>query len=292
MADMLFPRPTSGRLTTPDGAQIPYTKIGDGPLPVVLIPGVNDGLDTVDTASATTLLTWFYHKRGRGQRLLSLSRRQPILPGYSAEQHAEDLLWAIEQLQWGSTFIECLSAGGPIGQWMGIKGPNLVRGLILSSCPHYVNEHTRDLCQHWIRQAQHCQWAALRWSLMYYTFTPNSWFQTFDPFVETFWLSPLTRPFLDLIRKPRYPERFERLVTPLLYLDNRDILPCISCPTLVIGGKEDRVIDASVQREMAQLIPNSRLKLYPGYGHGNSFENPDYPKEVERFLQEVMARTK
>ncbi len=39
-------------------------------------------------------------------------------------------------------------------------------------------------------------------------------------------------------------------------------------------GEEDRVIDASVQQEMAQLIPHSRLKLYPGYGHGNSFANP------------------
>ena len=74
-------------------------------------------------------------------------------------------------------------------------------------------------------------------------------------------------------------------MAPLLYLDNTSILPRIVCPTLVIGGEEDRVIDASVQREMAELIPNSHLKLYPGYGHGNSFENPEYSREVERFLQ-------
>ena len=89
--------------------------------------------------------------------------------------------------------------------------------------------------------------------------------------------------------KPRAPERFERLLTALLSLDNRDILPRIGCPTLVIGGEDDRVIEAKVQREMAQLIPNSRLKMYPGYGHGNSFVNPDYPHQVASFLQEVMA---
>ena len=175
---------------------------------------------------------------------------------------------------------------------MAVKDPDLVRGLILSSCPHYVNEHTRALCQHWIRQAQHGQWAALRWSLTYYTFTPNVWLQTFDPFVEHFWLSPLACPLLDRIGKPRYPERFERLVAPLLDLDNRGILPHLGCPTLVIGGGEDRVIDASVQREMAQLIPKSRLKLSAGYGHGNSLVNPDYPQEVQRFLEEVMAPTR
>ena len=286
---MLYPLPTSGKLTTPDGAQIAYAQIGDGPLPVVLILGVNDGLDTVDTVSATLFLTWFYAKRDRSQRLLALSRRQPIPPGYSVEQHAEDLLWALAQLQWGPTVIEGLSAGGPIGQWMAMKSPDLVQGLILSSCPHHVNEHMRGLCQHWIRQAQHGQWAALRSSLTYYTFTPNFWVQTFDPFVENVWLSPLTRPFFDIIRQPRFPERFERLVAPLLYLDTRGILPRIRCPVLVIGGEEDRVIDASVQREMARLIANSHSKFYPGYGHSNSLENPDYPKEVERFLREVMV---
>ena len=92
--------------------------------------------------------------------------------------------------------------------------------------------------------------------------------------------------------KPRAPERFERLLTPLLSLNNRDILPRIRCPTLVIGGEEDRVIEAKVQRAMAQLNPNSRLKMYPGYGHGNSFVNPDYPRQISSFLQEVMAASR
>ncbi len=279
---MLLPKQTSGRLTTADGAQIPYTTVGDGPIPVVLLLGVNDGLDTVDTVVTSIFLEWFYFKRIRRQRLLCLSRRQPIPPGYSPEQHAQDMLWAIEQMQWGPTALECISAGGPIGQWMAGKRPDLVHGLILSSSPHYLNEHTRDLSRYWIRLAQQGKWTALRWSLNYYTFTRTFWL---PPFSRTFSLSPLFRLFFDPISTPRYPERFERLVAPLLYLDNTSILPRIACPTLVIGGEEDRVIDASVQREMAELIPNSQLKLYPGYGHGNSFENPEYSREVERFLQ-------
>jgi pimeloyl-ACP methyl ester carboxylesterase len=65
------------------------------------------------------------------------------------------------------------------------------------------------------------------------------------------------------------------------------ILPSINPPTMVIGGEDDRIIGAQIQREMAQLIPNSRLKLYPGYGHGNDQENPDYRVQVERFTKEV-----
>jgi pimeloyl-ACP methyl ester carboxylesterase len=71
-------------------------------------------------------------------------------------------------------------------------------------------------------------------------------------------------------------------VAPLLDLDHRDLLPPSALPDPGDRGEEDRVIDASVQREMAQLIPHSRLKLSAGYGHGNSFADPDYLQEVKR----------
>ena len=35
---------------------------------------------------------------------------------------------------------------------------------------------------------------------------------------------------------------------------------------------------------MASLIPNSEITLYPGYGHGNDQENPDYQRQVDRFV--------
>jgi hypothetical protein len=62
---------------------------------------------------------------------------------------------------------------------------------------------------------------------------------------------------------PRYPERLERLFAALMHLDNLAILPQIRCPPLVVGGQDDRVIDPSIQREMAALIPHSQLKAPP-----------------------------
>ena len=35
---------------------------------------------------------------------------------------------------------------------------------------------------------------------------------------------------------------------------------------------------------MATLIPESLLILYPGYGHGNDQENPDYTRQVDLFV--------
>lgn len=79
----------------------------------------------------------------------------------------------------------------------------------------------------------------------------------------------------------------ERVFESLLNLDNRSVLPRISRPALVIGGEADRVIPADVQREMAALTPKSQLILYPGYGHGNDQENPDYARQVDLFVSKL-----
>ena len=90
-----------------------------------------------------------------------------------------------------------------------------------------------------------------------------------------------------LLSRPRHPERMKRIFEGLLVLDNRFILPRIRYPALVIVGEDDRVIPADVQREMAALIPESRLILYPGYGHGNDQENPDYARQVDLFVSNL-----
>jgi hypothetical protein len=91
----LLPEYEKGRLTTPDGASLPFLKIGRGLSPIVLIPGAGDGLQTV--ADAWLNLVWFYRGRTDEYRMLLLSRRQPIPPDYGVKRHAEDMIWAVEQ---------------------------------------------------------------------------------------------------------------------------------------------------------------------------------------------------
>jgi pimeloyl-ACP methyl ester carboxylesterase len=90
-----------------------------------------------------------------------------------------------------------------------------------------------------------------------------------------------------LVPKLRDPHRIVHIFEELLHLDQRALVAQIRCPTLVIGGEQDRVIDAVVQRDLAARIPNSRLVLYPAYGHGNDQENPDYRVQVTRFIHAV-----
>jgi pimeloyl-ACP methyl ester carboxylesterase len=254
-----------------------YLLLGTGPIPLVLIPGAGDGQKTADEARAQ--LRWYFARRSRQYRILYLSRRQPIPDGFTVEQHADDYLHAVEQLRWQPALWECNSGGGPIGQWVAVKRPDLVRGLVLSCTLHRANEHFREVVGHWKELAQRGEWAALSWESIQYTFRPR-----------TVGRYRLLKPLLRFMSPPRYPERLGQVFAGLLHLDNRPILPRISCPTLVIGGEDDRVIDREIQEEMGRLIPHSRTVLYPGFGHGNDQENPDYERQVARFATEVFAR--
>jgi pimeloyl-ACP methyl ester carboxylesterase len=170
---MLIPPYQKGKLTIPNGAQMPYVSIGEGPIPFVVIPGAGDGLSTVDEVAPS--LTWFYRKRARENRILVVSRRCAIPAGYTLEQHADDMIATVEQLNWRPCILECNSAGGPIGQWIAVKRPDLLTGLILSCTFHRTTEHMRAVLQYWIKLAQERKWSQLNWSSIHYTFNKTEW---------------------------------------------------------------------------------------------------------------------
>ncbi len=79
-----------GSLTLPSGDRIPYLTLGEGPVPVIYIPGAGGGLTTVSDAALQ--LAFYFRKRLRSYRMLLLSRRQPIPRGFTVEQYANDCL--------------------------------------------------------------------------------------------------------------------------------------------------------------------------------------------------------
>jgi pimeloyl-ACP methyl ester carboxylesterase len=57
--------------------------------------------------------------------------------------------------------------------------------------------------------------------------------------------------------------------------DFADLLPAITCPTLLIAGGDDGLRPASVHREMDKLIPRSELLVLARCGHMVTMEQPD-----------------
>jgi pimeloyl-ACP methyl ester carboxylesterase len=65
----------------------------------------------------------------------------------------------------------------------------------------------------------------------------------------------------------------------------RDRLPEISCPTLIVWGRNDFLVPVRDADEFEKLIPNSRKVIYEDTGHVPMFERPaQFNALVEEFL--------
>jgi pimeloyl-ACP methyl ester carboxylesterase len=249
-----------------------WVRLGSGPVPLVLVPPISDGLWSVH--SFAWRLAWRYRRHLRDFRILALSRRQPIPPGFGLERHADDYARAVDALGWGASVWEAVSAGGPIAQWVAIKRPDLVRGLILTVTLHRVDEVTRTVLMDWRRLAAEERWPDLYWSLVDLNARPRG--------LSRF---PWLRLSCRVLPRPADPARFERVIDELVDLDMSSVLPNLRSPTLVIAGAQDSIIRVEIQHEMAAQIPESTLVVYDGFGHAVPSQQPDYARQMTRFVQ-------
>jgi pimeloyl-ACP methyl ester carboxylesterase len=69
----------------------------------------------------------------------------------------------------------------------------------------------------------------------------------------------------------------------LALLEDLDLTPLlgdITAPTLVLGGANDRVFPPEHSRSIAELIPDAKLEIIEGTGHGLLFERADRVLEL------------
>jgi pimeloyl-ACP methyl ester carboxylesterase len=79
------------------------------------------------------------------------------------------------------------------------------------------------------------------------------------------------------------PEQHRRQIRALLDRpDPRPLLPTISCPTLVMVGRQDRWSPLAQHQEIAAAIPNAELVVIEDSGHMAPVEQP------ERVSQELL----
>ena len=62
-------------------------------------------------------------------------------------------------------------------------------------------------------------------------------------------------------------------------------LTSLTHPVLVANGDQDAMVPTTNSRDLAQRLPNARLKLYPDAGHGGVFQyHEDFVREAVAFL--------
>ena len=92
-------------------------------------------------------------------------------------------------------------------------------------------------------------------------------------------------PLLGAVGRPKSYERFLVNARAILDFDARGELGKIACPTLILGGEEDRIVSAEASRELHGAIAGSELYIYPGLGHAAYEEAKDFNERVFRFLE-------
>ena len=61
----------------------------------------------------------------------------------------------------------------------------------------------------------------------------------------------------------------------------------ISCPVLILGGGDDKIVGTDAAPEMAEKIKQCKMIIYEGLGHGAYDETEDFNRQVMDFLNET-----
>ena len=79
------------------------------------------------------------------------------------------------------------------------------------------------------------------------------------------------------------PEAFERQERAIIGRpDSRGDLSSISCPTLVLCGRDDAITPPPLHEELAEGIPGARLRIMDRCGHLSTLERPEEVTHVMR----------
>ncbi|MBU4450192.1 MAG: alpha/beta hydrolase [Actinomycetia bacterium] len=92
-------------------------------------------------------------------------------------------------------------------------------------------------------------------------------------------------PLITRIAKPKSFRHFIIEAIACLTHNTFEKLHLIKCPTLIIGGANDSIIDKSSTLELADRIENNKLLLYENFGHSVIFEEKNCFNKIIDFLK-------
>ena len=249
---------------------------GGGSRPLVILPGLSDGLATV--AGRVRLMQYFYREVPQRYRIYVASRPRELPDRYGTREMAADYatLLSTMGLAEGGVDLWGISQGGMIAQWLAIDHAALLRGLCLTVTTPGATETLQETVGRWMELAREDRHGRLMRDTMRATYTPG--------YLRRYWVA---MPFLGLIGKPESYRRFLIQAQACLDHDARDQLGSISVPTLVLGGGADRVVGAGTSEELAQAIPGAKLELYPELGHGAFDEAKSATPKIMAFFEDI-----
>src|ERR1700691_5580618 len=258
------------------GVELAYALRGNG-APLVMIHGAQgDQSMFADLASACAanfrVLT--FDQRGSG-----LSEKPDI--DYSIAMLADDTAALIDHVGFSPAHVVGVSMGGMIAQELALRHPGRGRSLALGcTTPGGANE---------IRAERNAMAGA-------YPLQPMSAEERGRALAQAVYSKGHLARHPEIVaamiearrQRPIDPVALGHRMKALSGHDTSDRLPKISCPTLVITGKDDALISWENSRLLAERIPGATLEILDPAGHCFWLERPEESRlAIVRFLQLV-----
>ena len=258
-------------LRLPSG-EMDYIRFGNGERTLVMLPGVGDGLKTVKGMALPFAL--LYRKLTKDFTVYVFSRRRALPPHMTTREMAGDLKEAMAALGLSQAAVVGVSQGGMIAQWLAIDHPDRVRKLVLTVTLSRPNDTVRAVIARWTEMAKRGDYRGIMLDTAERSYSEKRLRQ-----------ARLEYRLLGSVGKPGSFDRFLTQAESCVTHDAYDRLDGIRCPTLVIGGTDDRIVTGQASRELAEKIPGAKLYLYEGLGHGLYEEAPDFLTRVAAFCR-------
>ncbi|MGH2954421.1 MAG: alpha/beta fold hydrolase [Solirubrobacterales bacterium] len=253
-----------------NGLEIAYQRVGEGP-PLVFAHGAAEDSrmwrpQLASLADEFTVVAWDEPGAGRSSDLPA---------DFGLADYARCLAALIDAVGLGPAHVAGLSWGGTVAQELYRHRPELVATLILV-----------DTYAGWKgslpTEEVDARVAGARQMLA----APR---EEFDPTLPGLFAGDPPAEFAPLLAEITADVRPETLGAQLLVMaeaDQRDLLPRVAVPTLLIWGELDARSPLSVARQFEQAIPDAKLVVIPGCGHVSNLERPQpFNQAVREFCR-------
>lgn len=144
-----------------DNDTMNYIMFGKGSKPLIILPGLGDGLSPVHGQLQAVIFAINYIKFAEQFKVYIFSRKNSLTENYSTRDMAEDQAEAMKTLGISKAYVMGVSQGGMIAQYLAADHPELVEKLVLAVTLPGPNETMRKTVNGWKKMAEEGQYKNL-----------------------------------------------------------------------------------------------------------------------------------
>ncbi|MGH3473608.1 MAG: alpha/beta fold hydrolase [Aeromicrobium sp.] len=253
-----------------NGVDVAYERAGEGP-PLIFVHGAagDSRMWSPQLASLSdgfTVVAWDEPGAGRSSDVPE--------EGFDLADYAHCLAATIEDVGLGPAHVAGLSWGGTVALELYRHHPDLVATLILT-----------DTYAGWKGSLSEEEVRARVAGLHHMLAAPPGEFDATLPGLFSGKPQAEVLQLFEAVAADVRPASMKNALLVMAEADQRDLLPHIDVPTLLIWGELDARSPLTVARQFEQAIPGAELVVIPGAGHVSNLERPEqFNQAVREFL--------